>query len=278
MVTAAAFRLGVLGSVLVVSCRVVLEFKPEPTLGEATSAVAPPPPTYSKTFLDSVSGPGPGNPVAVTHPNASCASCYVAPSNPPAGGSVPVDNYVHDVYERPFGRGAAASTYLGGINIVSTDVGLTTDWVYYRINLAGPLTGQSYAFGINYDGDPRGDAFIHAISPLANLGMNTWGVAGLSVVDNQNDTQGGTFPTQAEGPGNGASYEHTQFNSGSNASGVGGADAAQARIVGNSIEFAIKRPFLAVLQGAISKAAFRPYAARTRSRVETSTSTTAAIA
>ncbi len=262
MFTAGAFHRFFVGCFLVASAACSSES--DPALGVVESHIDPPPPTYSKIFLDAVSGTAPGNPVTVNHPNGPClstAQCFIAPPNPPAGAK-PVDNYKLDVYERPAGRGTTASTYLPGIDIVSTEVGLTDDWVYYRINLNGSPTGTSYAFEMNYDNDPRGDAFIHLISPLTGVGTS-WGVVGLSVTDDQNNTQGGTFPTEAEGPGNGASYEHNQFNAGSNASGVGGADAAQARIVnGSSIEFAIKRPFLDVLQGSITKAAFRPYASQ----------------
>ena len=82
--------------------------------------------------------------------------------------------------------------------------------------------------------------------------------------DDANGGQGGPDPILANGPGTGGSYEHKQFDNGmNNAVGQpGGAYAAQARIVGNSIEVAVFRPFLATLQGTIITAAFRPYAAR----------------
>jgi len=263
MITAGAVRRLVLGCFVVANA--ACGGDPAPELGVVTSNVEAgpaPDPVYTKTFTDAVSGPpsGPG-PVTVSGTSADClagAQCFIAPSNTLFN---PVDVYFHDVYERPAGRGTAASTYYPGIDIVSTQVGLTPNWVYYRINLNGSPTGTSYAFEINYDNDLRGDAFVHLISPLTGVG-STWGRVGLSVSDDQNNNMGGWLAIFAEGPGNGASYEHTQFNQGANPSGVGGQTAAQARVVGNSIEFAIYRPFLAVLQGAISKAAFRPYASR----------------
>jgi len=232
----------------------------DPQLGVATShaeAGLPPTPTYSKTFTDAVSG---ANPISFTGTVADCpgAPCYIAPSN--AVGN-PVDVYSDDVYERPAARGSGATTYLPQIDIASTQIGLTTLWVYYRINLSAMPSAQFYAFEINYDDDNRGDALIEVLSPSTTMVAAGWSNQGITVYDDQNNQQGGPRPTLADGPGTGGSYEHRQFDAGSNPSGVGGLTAVQARIQGSSLEIAVYRPFLDGLQGPIDTAAFRPYAA-----------------
>ncbi len=283
MITAAAFRQLVLGSVVVLGA--ACGGDPDPDLGTVTSNAItdPPPPVYSKFFNDAVTGPaGSANPVVVNGTIANCppsAKCYIAPPNPlpppntpPSGMGLPpttptpVDNYRHDVYERPAGRGTNASTYIPGIDIVSTQAGLTSAWVYYRINLNASPTHQFYAFEINYDADPSGDALVELLAPSTNLGTaGIWGTAGLSVYDDANGGQGGSQPVLGEGPGTGGSYEHKQFQNGTNFAPAepGGAFAVQARVVGSSLEVAVFRPFLATLQGSIVTAAFRPYAATT---------------
>ena len=277
MITAGAFRKFVLGC-SIVSSAAACGSEPD-DLGVVTSNVSPndpPAPSYSRFFNDAVSGAaGVLNPVVVTGTTANCPpgqKCFIAPPNPvpppptpmPLTAPTPVDNYRHDVYERPAGRGTAASNYYPGIDIASTQAGLTSSWVYYRINLRGAPIHQFYAFEVNYDSDLSGDALVEILNPATNLPNGDWGTAGLTVFDDANGGQGGPDPILANGPGTGGSYEHKQFDNGqNNAPGQpGGAYAAQARIVGNSIEVAVFRPFLATLQGTIITAAFRPYAAR----------------
>ncbi len=271
MITAGAFHRFVLGSIVIATA--ACSGDPDPNFGVVTSSAItdPPTPIYSKFVTDAVTAAaGTANPVIVPGTCPSSAKCYIAPPNPmlppvsplPIGAPTPVDNYKHDVYERPTRRGSAASTYLPGIDIVSTQAGLTPQWVYYRINLNASPTHRFYAFEINYDNDPSGDALVEVLNPVASVGIE-WGTAGVTVYDDANGGQGGSNPLLGEGPGTGGSYEHKQFQNGTNfAPGQpGGAFAVQARVVGSSVEVAVFRPFLSTLQGTIITAAFRPYAA-----------------
>ncbi len=233
---------------------------------QAAEAGAPPTPIYRRTYDDHVTGNN--VPVVVSGSSQDCApgqECYIAD---PSTLADPVDSYASDRYERPASRGTLARNYFPSIDITSTQAGLTDVWVFYRINVFGPESGQTpgtpaalpyhYGFEINYDNDTRGDALIQIESPTAS-----WSSAGVAVKADQNETMGGAQPVRPDGPGQGGGYEHKFFDGGSNTAPgqPGGTTAVQARINGNSIELAVYRPFLSAISSVpISKAGFRGWA------------------
>ncbi|MDQ3335644.1 MAG: OmpA family protein [Myxococcota bacterium] len=233
----------------------------------AAEAGTPPTPSYSRNLPDAVTGTLP--PIIVTGTSANCpgnARCFIAPSNKPSG---EIDSYFHDVYERPAGRGSAASTFYPSIDIASADTGVKPTWVFYRLNLVGAEPGPValpyfYSVEVNFDADPRGDVIIELESPSTTLGAG-WSNA-LVVRSDRNETLGGPRPLLADGPGQaGGGYEHKEFDNGANSSPNqdGGTTAVQARVVGSSIEIAVFRPFLESLTtDVVTGAGFRPYAAR----------------
>ncbi|MDX2092470.1 MAG: OmpA family protein [Kofleriaceae bacterium] len=240
------------------------------TVAQGVEAGVPPAPVYQRFFTDAITGDN--APVSVTGTANNCPPgwpCWIADAN--LGSSGPVDSFKDDIYERPAGRGNAARTYYPAIDIVSTQVGLTTSWLYYRIDLFGPEAGQSsgtaaafphfYAFEINLDDDPAGDAVVEVAQPTA-----AWSNAGVRVHVDSDDTIGGPRGFVADGAGHaGGGYEDTLFDTGVNTAfgAPGGATAVQARIVGNSVELAVFRPFLAsTTPSVILKAAVRGYASR----------------
>ena len=247
----------------------------QPSIGSASFAAeagTPPPPSYSRNQLDAVTSSMP--PIVVSGTVADCpvgAPCFIAPSNMPSGD---VDSYARDVYERPAGAASTAATYFPSIDIASADTGVGAAWVFYRLNLVGPETGQFpgapgslphfYRVEVNYDADPQGDAIIELDAPSSTLG-NTWSNA-LIIRTDANASMGGPRALVADGPGQaGGGYEQLVFDNGTNlAPGAeGGTTAVQARVTGNSIEVAVFRPFLESLTSSpVTGAAFRPYAAR----------------
>jgi uncharacterized repeat protein (TIGR01451 family)/MYXO-CTERM domain-containing protein len=239
-------------------------------IAQGVEAGTPPSPVYRWFVTDAVTGDN--TPVVVTGTAQNCPPgrpCWIADAN--LGSSGPVDSYKDDIYERPAGRGNTARTYYPAIDIISAQAGATASWIYYRIDLFGPETGAQagtaaalpyfYAFEINFDDDPAGDAVVQVAQPTT-----AWSSAGVTVDFDENHSVGGPRALIADGAGNaGGGYALNQFTSGLNkASGApGGSTAAQARIVGNSVELAVYRPFLAALTpDPIRKAAFRGFAGR----------------
>jgi len=239
-------------------------------IAQGVEAGTPPTPVYQRQFADAITGDDTPIPVSDTAQNCPPGRpCYIADANLGAGG--PIDSYRDDIYERPAGRGTNARTYYPSIDIVGTDVGLTASWVYYRIELFGPEPGKApgtaagfpnfYAFEINFDDDPVGDAVVQVAHPTA-----AWSTAGIIVDLDRDETVGGPRALVADGPGQaGGGYEHRQFEAGQNDApgSPGGSTAVQARIAGTSIELAVYRPFLAALASSpIRSAAFRGFAGR----------------
>jgi uncharacterized repeat protein (TIGR01451 family)/MYXO-CTERM domain-containing protein len=232
------------------------------TTSAAAEAGTPPAPTYSRNHPDSITILPP---IAIAGTCPVGAPCFVPEPNGPLG---PIDSYFHDVYERPMGKGAAASTYYPAIDITSADTGLVPTWIYYRLNLAGPEAGQLpyfYSVELNFDADARGDAVVELAAPSSSLG-NAWSTNNVVVRHDANESIGGPRPLLADGVGQaGGGYEHEVFDSGANSAPgqEGGTTAVQARVTGSSIEIAIFRPFLESLTtDVVSGAGFRPYASR----------------
>jgi uncharacterized repeat protein (TIGR01451 family)/MYXO-CTERM domain-containing protein len=230
-------------------------------------AGAPPTPIYTRVRVDDVTGDN--TPLVVMGTNANCtagAPCFIA--DPDA------DSYKNDEFERPTGQGAAAVNYLPSIDIVSGETGADANWLFYRFNLYGPQPGQMtgssgalphfYGIECNFDNDPQGDAIFEIDQPSLNVGGN-WGTTGLYARTDQNETMGGPRPLLPDGPGAaGGGYEHKMFDNGQNTANgkPGGSTAMQARVVGDSVEIAVYRPFLQALTNQqITSFAFRPYAA-----------------
>ena len=235
------------------------------TVKAAAEAGTPPQPTYARSVPDAITGNLP--PIAVGGTAANCPStapCFVPLSNRPSGG---IDSYARDVYERPAGKGTAASTYYPALDIISADIGIQPAWLFYRINFVGPEPGplafpHEYRVEINFDADARGDALIELSSPSATLGTD-WSNA-LVVRSDRDESIGGPRALVADGPVADNGYETVELANGVPPAAEGGATAVQARIVASSIEIAVYRPFLESLTtDVVTGAAFRPYAART---------------
>jgi uncharacterized repeat protein (TIGR01451 family)/MYXO-CTERM domain-containing protein len=232
----------------------------------AVEAGAPPTPVYQRMRADDVTGDN--TPVIVPGGGAGgcsgSARCYIA--DPGA------DSYSEDQFERPAGQGSLASTFVPSLDITSGQTGITTDWLYYRVNLFGPQTGQAvgaagslphhYGIEINVDADDMGDAIIDVTNPSGNVGIN-WGTTGIEVKHDANETMGGPRPLLPDGPGDaGGGYEKKVFDQGQNSMSdqPGGSTAVQARINGTSVELAVYRPFLEGLSTTpIQGIGFRPY-------------------
>src|SRR5688572_7368573 len=132
----------------------------------ALEAGAPPAPTYTNTVLDSVTGDNGTTVVMGTSANCPVgAPCYLP--DPQSAGGGKVDSYYYDVYERPTAKGSSATKYYPSIDIVSSDTGVTSTWLFYRINLFGTESNVAsqalphfYSVEVNFDNDPQGDAII----------------------------------------------------------------------------------------------------------------------
>lgn len=231
-----------------------------------------PNPVYFSETPDAVTGDNVR--VQVNHPSATCGSsdpCYLPDPNP-SSGSVWVDNYSLDIYERPMGQGSSAKVYLPWIDITSSAVGYDANFLYYKIDLYGTESGKLpsyYSFEINFDSDPLGDILVRAEAPSAKVGTS-WGTSGVIAYHDTNQNMGGPRPTTADGPSNTlGGYENLVFDQGSNklSGAPGGATAVRARISPTDptvVELAVSRAFLVALNenSPVEKAAFRPYAAK----------------
>lgn len=235
-------------------------------VSSAVEAGTPTMPVYQRIRTDNVTGNN--APVIVPGSGAPCpgnARCYIAEAG--------ADSYSEDLYERPAGQGSLAKDYAPGIDIVTAEAGITQDWFFYKINLFGPQPNTTlgtsaslpfhYGMEINFDDDPMGDAIVD-VDNTGSVVTTDWGVLGVLVKTDQNETMGGPNPLLPDGPGQaGGGYEHKIFDQGQNsASGQpGGATAVQARINGASLEIAVYRPLLLSLtDDSITGASFRPYA------------------
>lgn len=239
----------------------------------AVAQAAPPAPAYSYSRNDAVTGDNALQ--SFTHPNASCSAgspCRLPDPNPPAG-SVVVDRYTDDLYERPSGSGSDASRYYAAIDIVSSLTGFDSEYLYYRINLYGVDAGSGnlpyfYSYEINFDNDPQGDMLVRVASPGSNVGT-TFGVAGVIGFLDLNNNMGGANKSLPDGPGGaGNGYEYLAFDQGTNnlAGSPGGSDAIVARIMPGSpatVELAVKRSFMNAAKGsAVTSAQFRSFASK----------------
>ncbi len=235
------------------------------TIASSVEAGQPPTPVYQRTIQDFITGDN--TPVVVMGGTASCPAnqrCYIAE----AGG----DSYAEDLYERPAGQGSLARQYAPALDITSGEVGVTANWLYYRINLFGPQTGQQlgtpgafpnhYGIEINLDDDVMGDLIIDLTAPSQNLGIN-WGTVGVLAKSDANETMGGPNPLLPDGPGQaGGGYERNEFNQGLNlvTGAPGGMTAVQGRVNGSAIELAIYRPWLeALTTDTVDSLGIRPY-------------------
>ncbi len=235
------------------------------TVSSSVEAGAPPTPVFQRILTDDVTGDN--APVVVSGTSANCSMgqpCFIA--DPDA------DVYTNDLFERPAGKGSLARNYAPAIDIVSGQAGLTSQWIYYRVNVFGPQPGQTtgssaampfhYGIEINFDDDAQGDVIIDVDNTTLATTVN-WGTTGIIVKADDNETMGGPRPLLPDGPGNGGGYEHMYFDGGLNTASQrpGGTTAVQARINGNALELAVFRPFLASLTSdTITAIAFRPYA------------------
>lgn len=232
-------------------------------VAQGVEAGTPPSPVYQRFFTDAITGDN--TPVTVTGTPHNCPAgrpCWIADANLGAGG--PIDSYKDDIYERPAGRGNTARTYYPAIDIVSAQAGVSASWIHYRIDLFDSEAGAFpyfYAFEINFDDDPAGDAVVQVAQPTS-----AWSSAGVRVDLDADHSLGGARALIADGAGHaGGGYALNQFDGGTNTApgAPGGTTAAQARIVGNSVELAVYRPFLAALAPEpIRKAGFRGFAGR----------------
>ncbi|HTL34430.1 MAG TPA: DUF4215 domain-containing protein, partial [Kofleriaceae bacterium] len=234
-------------------------------------------PVYTRTVPDSITGDNlPLKSFTGTSANCTAAQpCYIPePNNNPNN---PIDSYLYDVYERPFERGTGQAHYYPALDIVSANTGITQSWFYYRLNLFSIADGTTpgatnslpyfYSVEVNFDGDDRGDAIIQIDQPSMNVGTN-WGSRGLLVkVDQTGNPLGGPRPILPDGAGNGGGYEHAMFDgtttppTNSAPNQPGGTTAVQARVINNTVEIAIYRPFFeALTSDPVTAAAFRPYA------------------
>lgn len=233
-----------------------------------------PNPVYTVTLQDAVTGDNGLQSFVV--PGVTCVNCRVPDPNPPAG-SVSVDNYTLDVWERPTQSGSSANVYLPALDIVSYEIGFDNDFLYYRMRLFGvdnQGTGKRlpylYAYESNIDSDPRGDVFVRVTDPSSKGLDDVFGTQGVTVHHDANNNVGGLLPLSPEGPGaNVDGYEFLVFDQGNNLvpGDPGGADAVQARtiLIGGApyLELAVKRSFLNAVKGTpVTTASFRPYAAK----------------
>jgi len=233
------------------------------SVSSGVEAGTPPTPEYHRTLTDHITT----TQVVVAGTSANCSMgqpCWIAPPG--------ADSYLEDLYERPAPQGSLARDYKPSLDITSGDVGLTDNWLYYRINLVGPepmnAVGTSgslphhYGLEINFDDDQMGDVIVDLTNPSGNLGVN-WGTTGILAKSDQNETMGGPRPLIPDGPGDaGGGYEHKEFDAGQNTANgqPGGSTAVQARINGAAVEIAIFRPFFeGMTTDTVDALGIRPY-------------------
>ena len=119
--------------------------------------------------------PSDNTPIAVMHPNATCTSS--APCFIPEPGA---DSYKNDEFERPTGQGAAGVNYQPSVDITTSQTGIDSNWLFYRINLFGVAPGSTpnasnslphfYGIEVNLDNDIEGDFIVEIAQPSQNVG------------------------------------------------------------------------------------------------------------
>lgn len=235
-------------------------------------AVVDPRPGYGAAVPDAVTVDNVPRPARSPEERCPAAGCVVAEANPEPPGRV-VDSYTADTYERPVSSGPGSAVVLPALDITSVRAGTRGEFLFYRIDLAGPDGGGglpfSYAFEIDYDDDPAGDLLVRLDNPRAGL-STTFAAAGVVAFWNQNSNAAGPNPGTPDGPGASPDgYERRVFDGGANTldGAPGGERAVLARVAPDreaSLEVAVDGRFIQAMNDDLpaASASFRATASR----------------
>jgi len=127
------------------------------------------------------------------------------------GGVTGGDDYVANLFERPFTEGDMA--YRPDLDINKTEISSGDNFIYTTIFVNGehPQEGLPGAYGveIDWDRDGRGDLLVMVKNP----NESTWDISGVSVHRDTNKDVGGSTVMRPDSNYQGDSYEETIFSS-----------------------------------------------------------------
>jgi hypothetical protein len=130
--------------------------------------------------------------------------------NQNAGGVTGGDDYVANLFERPFTRGEMV--YRPDIDIVKTEIKHDDNFIYTNIFMSGehPSGGLPGTYGveIDWDRDGRGDLLVLAQSP----NLNDWDISGVSIHKDTNNDVGGRNIMRPDPNYQGDSYDQEFFS------------------------------------------------------------------
>jgi hypothetical protein len=126
------------------------------------------------------------------------------------------DNFLRDLYERPFT--SKAMNYQPDVDILTASITKDANYFYFKIKLDGldPKTSKLTAdYGIEFDlnKDGRGDYLVWVKSPAKD-----WSTDGVTIYTDPNGDVGGKFPMTAEAGFSGNGYDNVMAVSGDNSS------------------------------------------------------------
>jgi hypothetical protein len=115
------------------------------------------------------------------------------------------DNYLRDLYERPFT--SKTMVYQPDVDILTASIAKDDNFFYFKIKLAGLDTKTNsltadYAIEFDLNKDGRGDYLVWVKSPAKD-----WSTEGLSLYADPNSDVGGNVPISADAGFKGDGYE-----------------------------------------------------------------------
>jgi hypothetical protein len=152
-------------------------------------------------------------PVVITHQIVPTNPGYItkwfydtdSSSNAAAGGVTGGDDYVANLFERPFTE--ADMVYRPDLDITKTEISSDANFIFVNLILSGehPDGGLPGTYGVelDFDRDGRGDILVLAANPQ----QGDWAIDGVSVFRDANNDVGGTNIIRPDGSYSGDSYE-----------------------------------------------------------------------
>lgn len=152
-------------------------------------------------------------PVVITHEMVPTNPDYItkwfydtnSSSNASAGGVTGGDDYVANLFERPFTE--SEMVYRPDLDITKTEISSDANFIFVNLilsgeNLAGGLPG-TYGVELDFDRDGRGDLLVLASNPQTG----DWSIDGVGVFKDSNNDVGGATIIRPDSGYSGDSYD-----------------------------------------------------------------------
>ncbi len=185
---------------------------------DETEDTTTPPPSPTPSEDTQAEGPPTEAPAEITHEITPGEPGFISKwfydtgssNHQSTGGVTGGDDYVANLYERPFTAGDMA--YRPDLDIQKTEISQDDTFIYTNIYVQGEhpdggLPG-SYAIEIDWNRDGSGDLLVLVHSP----NPNEWSIAGVSVVTDFNDDVGGRNILRPDDNYQGDSYDREIFS------------------------------------------------------------------